>query len=170
MKKYLVVAGGAAALSLGLAAPAASAAPVNCDDHPTPEVRVDQILGELPEEVTKFKQAAREGRQARKDLNRYFAKSVRCAQVTFKLAVADDRETLKAVLTDAEATEEEKVAAKDAYKAATAPERAERKATVVEARSAVKDAKKEVRSWFKATVKELKANGQGPKPAKAERA
>jgi len=87
--------------------------------------------------------------------------------VTFKLAVADDRETLKAVLTDAEATEEEKVAAKDAYKAATAPERAERKATVVEARSAVKDAKKEVRSWFRTTVKELKANGQGPKAERA---
>jgi len=167
MKKYLVVAGGAAALSLGLAAPAASAAPVNCDDHPTPEVRTQEILAELPTEVANFKEAAREGRQARKDLNRYYAKSVRCAQVTFKLAVGDDRETLNAVLTDDEATEEEKTAAKEAYKTATAPEREARKATVVEARSAVKDAKKDVRSWFRTTVKELKANGQGPKTAKA---
>lgn len=170
MKKYLVVAGGAAALSLGLAAPAASAAPVNCEDHPAAEVRTQEILAELPTEVANFREAAREGRQARKDLNRYFAKSVRCAQVTFKLAVADDRETLKAVLTDSEATEEDKATAKEAYKTATAPERAARKATVVDTRSTVKDAKKEVRSWFRSTVKELKANGQGPKPAKANRA
>lgn len=170
MKKYLVVAGGTAALSLGLAAPTASAAPVNCEDHPAADVRTQEILAELPTEVANFKEAAREGRQARKDLNRYFAKSVRCAQGTFKLAVAEDRETLKAVLTDSEATEDDKATAKEAYKTTVAPERAARKATVVETRSTVKGARKELRSWFRSTVKELKANGQGPKSAQANRA
>lgn len=169
MKKNLVVAGGAAALALGLAAPVASAAPVNCDGHPEAE-RTTEIVEGLPEDASNFKEAAREARQARKELNRYFSKSVRCAQQTFKLAVADDRDALKEVLTNEEATEQDKEEAKQTYRTDTAPERAARKDTVKTARTEVRAAKKEVRQWFRATVKDLKGNGQGPKPAKSNQA
>ena len=120
MMRNLAVAGGVAALALGLGAPAASAAPADCANHPEAGKSPAEILETLEaQNVETFREAAKARRSTIRDLNRYLFKSVRCARVTFRLATEEDRDAFKLVRRDESASDEDKASARAAYREAT---------------------------------------------------
>ena len=146
MKNTKILAASAAALlSVGLvAAPAASAnAQPPGPGNPGQGLSVDRAA---------WREARQALREALMAAHKQFHVDMKAAIGTLKAETADEREALKAVLTDPTATDEQKVAAREQFKTDTADEREAFKAAVKDAMLKRHEAAKAAWVAFRAAV------------------